>query len=149
VGRCLQGWASLAAAGSVGAREVAAAWPGRGGIFTYEGSSSTVVTVGSRSEKDRSGTALIGGAMCGVRRQCGLLGDARCMAAASSSLGVQGSCAVVLAASMAGDVARHGPVLKTTLCAMWCVQEAASATEGMVTHNIDDVSLGGGTTPGS
>jgi hypothetical protein len=68
--------ASLVATSCRGAHEAASTWPGRGGVFTFEGSRSTVATVGSRSEKDGSGSALIEGAMCGMRWRCGLLDNA-------------------------------------------------------------------------
>jgi hypothetical protein len=63
--------------------------------------------------------------------------------------GVHGPCTVVLAVSMMGDAAQRKPMLKTTLCAMWHIQEAASAMEGAVMHIIDVVSLGEGTMLGS
>jgi hypothetical protein len=63
--------------------------------------------------------------------------------------GVQGPCTVALVVSMMGDATRRKPMLKTTLCAMWHIQEAASAMEGAVMHIIDVVSLGEGTMLGS
>jgi hypothetical protein len=54
---------------------VAVAWPCHGGALTCEGGGSTTVMIGSRSERDRSGSALIGGALAGVRRRCGFLDD--------------------------------------------------------------------------
>jgi hypothetical protein len=66
-----------------GARMAVVAWPCRGGVFTIEGG-------GSRSEKDGSGNALIGGALCGVWWHCSLLGDARHMTMMTSSTGVSG-----------------------------------------------------------
>jgi hypothetical protein len=87
--------------------------------------------------------------MCGMQWRCGLPDDVQCTTTMSSSMGVQGPCAVAFVASMAGDVALHGSVLKTTLCVMGHVQEVASAAKGVVMHNIDVVSLGGGTMSGS
>jgi hypothetical protein len=50
------GLASSEAFGGGGARMAAVAWPCCEGVFTCEGSGSTAVAAGSRSEKDRSGT---------------------------------------------------------------------------------------------
>jgi hypothetical protein len=41
-----------------------------------EGDRSVTVMINYMSKRDRSGSALIGGALPGVRRRCGLLGDA-------------------------------------------------------------------------
>jgi hypothetical protein len=51
-----------------------------------EGDGSAAVRVGSRSKRDRSGSALVGGALLGVRRRCDLHGDARRMTVRSVCL---------------------------------------------------------------
>jgi hypothetical protein len=101
----------------------AVAWPCRGGAFTCESNGSTAVMVGPRSERDRSGSALIGGALVMI----------------SSSMEVQGP-PVRWRWRPPWQGLRRGAVR--------CRRPPGSTAEGAVSLGFD-FSLGGRVAPGS
>jgi hypothetical protein len=112
-----------------------------------EGGGSVAVMVSSRLKRDRSGSALVD-ALPGLRRRCGLLDDAWCMAARSSLMGMQGPLCSGIGGLHGGGCGAARFDVEDYLGARRHIHDAASMAEGTMYLGFV-FSLGGWVVPGS